>query len=560
VYSTQFDAPINAVAIDQQENIYLAGSQPDGIPITPGALQPAYAGGYHYGNAYLAKLDWLAGALLYSTYFGGSRDDQLAGMVLGPNSAVYLAGSTSGGSFPTTSGAVQTANAGGKDAFVARIDMSAGLCSFQLSPANQAFAYSGGAGAVTITAQAGCIWTAVANGEGITITGATWGNGSGALNFSVAPNNSTQSLTGTIEIAGQSLTVTQSGAPCTSTLQPASRSFTASGGTSSFTVNIPTGCYWNAASTVGWTTLSPTSGYGSGSITITAAQNTGVARTGTVVAGGQILTVNQVGVTSPGQTPAPADFNGDGRSDVLWQDPVTGLAQIWLLGGPLGTAITGAANLTASNTWRIVGAGDFNGDGHPDVVWQDPVTGASQVWFLGGAQGNLVTGSAVMGGANTWRIMSVADFNGDGHPDCIWQDTSTGMAQIWLTGGAQGTTVVAAANLTAKNTWRIAGTGDFDGDGHPDVVWQDPVTGAVQVWYLTGTQGNVVSNAVNLSGATSSRIVSIADFNGDRHPDLVWQDATGVSQVWFMGGAQGTTQIVTASLAGANSWRVAAPR
>jgi hypothetical protein len=54
--------------------------------------------------------------------------------------------------------------------------------------------------------------------------------------------------------------------------------------------------------------------------------------------------------------------------------------------------------------------------------------------------------------------------------------------------------------------------------------------------------------------------VSIADFNGDGHPDLVWQDATGASQVWFMGGAQGTTQIVTASLAGANSWRVAAPR
>ena len=55
------------------------------------------------------------------------------------------------------------------------------------------------------------------------------------------------------------------------------------------------------------------------------------------------------------------------------------------------------------------------------------------------------------------------------------------------------------------------GHGRFQRDGHPDVLFQDPVSGAVQIWYLGGAQGNMVMNAVTLTGSSSSRIAAVAE-------------------------------------------------
>jgi hypothetical protein len=62
----------------------------------------------------------------------------------------------------------------------------------------------------------------------------------------------------------------------------------------------------------------------------------------------------------------------------------TGATQVWFMGGANGTSIASATSLTGATTWRINSVGDVNGDASPDVVWQDPATGTSQVWFLGG--------------------------------------------------------------------------------------------------------------------------------------------------------------------------------
>jgi hypothetical protein len=106
----------------------------------------------------------------------------------------------------------------------------------------------------------------------------------------------------------------------------------------------------------------------------------------------------------------------------------------------------------------------------------------------------------------TWRMVGAADFDGDGHPDLIWQDPVSGMSQVWLMSGAQGTTPIGEVGLSMANAWRIAGVADFDGDGRPELIWQDPVTGASQVWLMGGTHGTTFIGTVALSGATGWRI------------------------------------------------------
>jgi Zn-dependent metalloprotease len=85
-----------------------------------------------------------------------------------------------------------------------------GTCTYSISPTSASVAAGGATGSVTVTAGAGCAWTAVSNATFITVTSGASGSGNGTVNYSVAANGST-SRTGTMTIAGQTFTVTQAG-------------------------------------------------------------------------------------------------------------------------------------------------------------------------------------------------------------------------------------------------------------------------------------------------------------------------------------------------------------
>jgi hypothetical protein len=60
-------------------------------------------------------------------------------------------------------------------------------------------------------------------------------------------------------------------------------------------------------------------------------------------------------------------------------------------------------NLT-TNTWNVVAVADFNQDGHPDVIFQNPTNGAAQELFYTGTKGVTRSGSSVIGISNPWHI------------------------------------------------------------------------------------------------------------------------------------------------------------
>jgi hypothetical protein len=252
------------------------------------------------------------------------------------------------------------------------------------------------------------------------------------------------------------------------------------------------------------------------------------------------------------------DFNLAGHTDLLWQNTSAGLVYIWYLGGAQGDVYQSSAGMAAPAGWNLVGAADLNLDGYPDLIWQNATTGQALVWYMGGAGGNVYQsfGWLNSGDLPGWTLVAAVDLNGDGHPDLIWRNNSTGQVAAWYMGGAGGNIYQSFGWLNSGNLsgWTLVGVADFNGDGHPDLMWQSNTTGQVAVWYMGGAQGNVYQsfgwlNSGNLSGWT---VVGAADLNLDGHPDLIWQDTTGQVAVWYMGGPQGNVYQSFAWIASGN--------
>ena len=75
------------------------------------------------------------------------------------------------------------------------------------------------------------------------------------------------------------------------------------------------------------------------------------------------------------------DFNGDGKSDVLWRN-ANGDVAIWMMNGT--TLLPGSGDfINVGATWTISGVGDFNGDGKSDILWRGN-DGSVAGWFMNG--------------------------------------------------------------------------------------------------------------------------------------------------------------------------------
>src|SRR5207253_842494 len=89
---------------------------------TMNAFQPSLGGGLL--DAFVTMLNPVGSALLYSTYLGGSGDEQGTGIAIDSSGNAYVTGNTGSTNFPTTVGAFQMSLSGVGDAFVAKINPS----------------------------------------------------------------------------------------------------------------------------------------------------------------------------------------------------------------------------------------------------------------------------------------------------------------------------------------------------------------------------------------------------------------------------------------------------
>ena len=156
------------------------------------------------------------------------------------------------------------------------------LCSLRLSHVSASIGPAGGPSSVAVAASESCTWTAVSNVPWITITAGRSGTGSGVVQFLVAASPGGVQRSGTLTIAGQTFTLSQTDANfCFFTLSPSSAIVTAPEGSGTIEVIAALGCSWTASSDSSWLRVTgPAAGIGPGIVQYAVQANPGGPRSG----------------------------------------------------------------------------------------------------------------------------------------------------------------------------------------------------------------------------------------------------------------------------------------
>jgi hypothetical protein len=270
--------------------------------------------------------------------------------------------------------------------------------------------------------------------------------------------------------------------------------------------------------------------------------------------GTALLAANYFEVAAEWVVKLAGDFDGDGKADLVWRREggvADGATYLWRLDGmaPVGFHDLGILPLAA---WDLAGAGDLDGDGRDDLVWRNKADGTVYVWLM---NGGAVAGQGAAGVAGSeWAIRAVRDLDGDGRADIVFRRATDGAVYAWL---MNGTAIAGAGGPGALDPaqWSLSGAGDFDGDRRADLLWRNDVTGETWVWLMSGPAIVHAASLGNPGTAWAPKV--IADLTGDGRADIVLRQGTAATYLWVMSGAAIAAQGAIPNPGG--TWQLAAP-
>lgn len=221
-----------------------------------------------------------------------------------------------------------------------------------------------------------------------------------------------------------------------------------------------------------------------------------------------------------------ADFNAQGWADILWRNTTSGKMVVWTMRWRASDQryekITGFfieplpadAGMISNLDWQIVacpdmgsmapGAGspDHTPDGKVDILWQNRVTREIKIWYMLNFTEKNSFNTSPSGTIDlNWELIAAREFGTsssnsapDGHPDLLFQNTSSKKVVVWFMDGH----VRTGAAFTNPDgpidlNWNVTGAGDLGTsstnialDGKADIIFRNANSGGIVVWLMNG--------------------------------------------------------------------------
>jgi uncharacterized protein (TIGR03437 family) len=364
-------------------------------------------------------------------FFSMPPVQSIGGIAMDASNAVILAGTATAGQLTSTTGALQANAAGGaSDGFIERVTIDTSGCNPTASLSSQSFPSSvnGGSvsGSIVIGNGPGCMTQVTTFAPWLHIFAATAIVLPGSLTFYLDPNTDPAPRSATIMVGAVSLTLTQAGFSCFSSIDTTGITALPGGGSGGIQVSSPSGCTWNATSNAGWLSITSGSpGSGNGMVIYAVAANaTGAQRVGAITIGGQAVTVTQPAIL-PGQVPSVVSltpFQGTGNQATL----------TLVYSHPMGSSFIRAAEFILNPRWEP------NARGGGCYVRYLP-----GFFILIGDDGNSIAGTASPGAAtsisNSQCTLNAAASSATGNGNTLtlvasltFKPSFTGQRHIWM--------------------------------------------------------------------------------------------------------------------------------